>query len=66
MSSLCLRLRRPDIAPLDCSLPGDQLQIEHEDGIQHGHQQQLNKGRDAQAADLRVAQGLPQRPAVQR
>src|SRR5262245_25191927 len=45
-------------------LPLHQFQVEHEDGVNHGNQQQGHKGGDTQAADLRVTHRLPQRPAV--
>ena len=45
-------------------LPSDQLQIQDEDGIEHGHEQQRDERRQCEPTDLRVAQWLPQRSAV--
>src|SRR5262245_631500 len=39
-------------------------EVEHRDRVQHRHQQQGDEGGHGEAADLRVAERLPQRPAV--
>jgi hypothetical protein len=47
-------------------LPLHGLEVKREDGIQHRHEQQFDEGRHAQPADLRIAQRLPQRSAMDR
>src|SRR6266567_5551122 len=42
-------------------LPSHPLQIEDEDGVEDGYQQQRDERRHGEAADLRVAERLPER-----
>ena len=41
-------------------LPLNQFQIQYEDGIQDWHKQQRHKGRNCEATDLGVTEGLPE------
>src|SRR5579864_800609 len=45
-------------------VPPDQLEIQHENRIQHWHQQQSYESRDGQAANLRVTQRFPKWTAM--
>ena len=45
-------------------LPPDELQVADDDRVEHRDEEQGHEGRHAQAADLGVAERLPQRPAV--
>ena len=46
--------------------PAHELEVLHRDRVEHRHQDQGDHRRDREAADLGVAERLPQRPAVQR
>ena len=45
-------------------LPAHELQVHHNDRVDHRHQQQRDERGEREAADLRVAERLPERPAV--
>ena len=45
-------------------LPFDDFQVEDGDAVEDGDQQESDEGGYGQAADLGVAEGLPQRAAV--
>lgn len=47
-------------------LPGDDLQVLHANGIEDFDKEQLDEGRQRQAADLRKAQWLPEGSAMNR
>ena len=61
---LCVHLRL--IIRCPCGFPLHEFQVEHEDRIDHRHEQQRDKGRCRETADLRVTERLPERPPVQR
>ena len=44
--------------------PTNHLQIEHEDCVKHGHDQKGDERGHGEPANLRVAEGLPEGPAV--
>ena len=44
--------------------PTDQLQIQHDEGVEDRNQAKRHERRDREAPDLRIAQRLPQRAAV--
>jgi hypothetical protein len=46
-------------------LPPDDLEVQHRDRVEHRHQDQGDHRRDRQPTNLRVAERLPQRSAVQ-
>src|SRR6266849_6163444 len=57
-------LSGPEVMRFRGPLPFHELQVEDEDDVEHLDQQQLDEGRQREAADLRVAERLPERPPV--